>query len=125
MGLLHDILDDTADENSLGTKVAENDQWILWMNEMTRHYEKDLDSYGSDGYTLQGRYFVVLAENKIDGTRVYLAMDQRTQRPVVDWVTPTEFDMKKMLLLEDLKQDSNIVNMAKKRKDKKTRRGKK
>lgn len=125
MGLLHDVLDDTVDENSLGTKVAENDQWILWVNEMTRHYEKDLDSYGSDGYTLQGRYFVVLAENKIDGTRAYLAMDQRTQRPVVDWATPTEFDMKKMLLLEDLKQDSDIVNMAKKRKDKKTRRGKK
>ena len=113
MGLLHDILDDTVDENGLGTKVAENDQWILWINEMTRHYEKDLGSYGSDGYTLQGRYFVVLAENKIDGTRTYLAMDQRTQRPVVDWATPTEFDMKKMLLLEDLKQDSDVVNMAK------------
>mgnify|MGYP003429946164 FL=1 len=54
-----------------------------------------------------------MAENKIDGTRTYLAMDQRTQRPVVDWATPTEFDMKKMLLLEDLKQDSDVVNMAK------------
>lgn len=119
MGLLHDILDDTVDENSLGTNVAENDQWILWMNEMTRHYEKDLDSYGSDGYTLQGRYFVVLAENKIDGTRAYLAMDCGTQRPVVDWTTPAEFDMKKMLLLEDLKQDCDVVNMARSFKKKK------
>ena len=119
MGLMNDILDDTIDENSLGTKVAENAQWRLWVNDMTKHYEKELDSYADNGFTLQGKMFVVLAENKLNGSRSYLALDSSTQEPIADWTTPSEFGIKRMLMLDDMKKDSDIVNMAKMYKKKK------
>ena len=119
MGLLSDIMGD--DPESFGTLVAENAQWRLWMNSMTQFYERDLGKYNDEGFTLQGKYMVVLAENKIDGTRSYLMMDKVTQAPVADWGTSEEFDLKKMLILDDLKNDCNIVNMAKANRKKKKR----
>ena len=118
MGLLRDILDDTNDEG-FGTLVAENAQWRLWVNDMTKLYEKELDGYNTDGFTLQGKYKVVLAENKTTGERTYLMMDKTTQEPVADWTDPTSFNFKKTLILMDLKDDCNVVNMAKANKKKK------
>lgn len=117
MGLFSDIMDD--DSEDFGTLVAENAQWRLWSNSMTQFYERELGKYNDDGFTLQGKYMVVLAENKIDGTRSYLMMDKATQTPVADWSTSEEFDLKKMLILDDLKNDCNIINMAKANKKKK------
>lgn len=96
-------------------KVAENSEWILWTDSMTRSYQKDLDEYGSDGFTLAGLYKVVLAENKRDGTRVFLALDRKTGEPYADWNDGYRFDMLKMCMLEDERNKANIVNMAKRR----------
>lgn len=117
MGLIDDILND--DDNSLGTLVAENAQWRLWKNGWTKSYEDQLNEYDEDGFTLQGRYFVVLAENKTTGERTYLMLDKATQQPFANWSDSISFDFKKKLILMDLKDECNVVNMAKNNKKKK------
>ena len=111
--------DDDDDDRGYGTLVAENAQWRLWTNDMTEIYERELNEYNTDGFTLQGKYKVVLAENKTTGERTYLMMDKTTQEPVADWTDPTSFNFKKTLILMDLKDDCNVVNMAKANKKKK------
>ena len=109
---------DDDDDKGYGTLVAENAQWRLWTNDMTEIYERELNEYNTDGFTLQGKYRVVLAENKTTGERSYLMMDKATQEPVANWTDPTSFNFKKSLILMDLKDDCNVVNMAKANKKK-------
>lgn len=116
MGLLGDILDDN---NGFGKLVAENAQWRLWKNDWTKSYEDQLNEYDEDGFTLQGKYFVVLAESKTTGERIYLMLDKVTQEPYADWTDSISFDFKKKLILMGLKDECNIVNMAKSNKKKK------
>ena len=92
--------------------VAENDLWKLWKNPMTKFFQKELEEYDSDGFTLKGELMVVLAENKINGDRVYLAMDRVTQKPFADWTSSEEFQLKKALILMDRREELNLVNMA-------------
>lgn len=106
-GVIMGLVSDKGDK-----KVAENDQWVLWITDMTKIYQKDLDEYANNGFTLRGRYLVVFAENKLDGTRVYLAMDNSTGRPRVDWTDYSTFEFKKQLLLMDEKEACDIVNIA-------------
>lgn len=106
-GVIMGLVSDKGDK-----KVAENDQWILWTTDMTKIYQKDLDEYANNGFTLRGRYLVVFAENKLDGTRVYLAMDNSTGRPRVDWTDYSTFEFKKQLLLMDEREACDIVNIA-------------
>lgn len=96
-------------------KVAENTEWILWTDYMTKSYQQELDSYGRDGFTLAGLYKVVLAENKRDGSRVYLALDRKTGEPYADWSDHYRFDMLKMCMLEDERNAADIVKMAKRK----------
>lgn len=122
MGLIDDILND--DDNSLGTLVAENAQWRLWKNGWTKSYEDQLNEYDEDGFTLQGKYFVVLAENKDTGERTYLMLDKVTQEPYASWSDSVSFDFKKKIILMDLKDECNVVNMAKNNKKKKKKKAK-
>lgn len=92
--------------------VAENDLWKLWKNPMTKFFQKELEEYESDGFTLKGELMVVLAENKINGDRFYLAMDRVTQKPFADWTSSEEFQLKKALILMDRREELNLVNMA-------------
>lgn len=119
MGLLNDIMDE---DDGFGTLVAENDQWRLWQNDWTKDYERQLSEYDEDGFTLQGSYIVVLAENKVTGMRVYMMIDKRTQEPFADWTDNVSFDFKKKLILMDLKDECNVVNMAKNNKKKKNKK---
>ena len=92
--------------------VAENDLWKLWKNPMTKFFQKELEEYDSDGFTLKGELMVVLTENKINGDRFYLAMDRVTQKPFADWTSSEEFQLKKALILMDRREELNVVNMA-------------
>jgi len=92
--------------------VAENDLWKLWKNPMTKFFQKELEEYDSDGFTLKGELMVVLAENKINGDRFYLAMDRVTQKPFADWTSSEEFQLKKALILMDRREELNLINMA-------------
>lgn len=118
MGLLKELSDiangkiSEPDTESFGKLIAENDQWRLWKNEMTEYYEKELEQYDESGFTLKGELMIVLAENKLDGYRTYLALDRITQKPFADWTRPEEFDLKKRLILIDRKDECNIINMA-------------
>ena len=122
MGLLSDIMNE---DDGFGTLVAENDRWRLWQNDWTKDYERQLSEYDEDGFTLQGSYIVVLAENKATGERRYLMIDKRTQEPFADWTDNVSFDFKKKLILMDLKDECNVVNMAKNNKKKKKKKVKK
>lgn len=93
-------------------KVAENTEWILWTDSMTKMYQKELDSYDEDGFTLAGLYTVVLAENKRDGTHQYLALDRKTGEPYANWGDHYRFDVIKLCMLDDEREIANIVKMA-------------
>lgn len=105
--MLKDFFSDDSDR-----LVAENNQWRLWKNPMTKFFQKELEEYDSDGFTLKGELMVVLAENKTDGNRFYLAMDRVTQKPFADWTSSEEFQLKKALILMDRREELNLVNMA-------------
>jgi hypothetical protein len=102
--------------------VAENDQWKLTTNFMTKGYQRRFDEYSHDGFTLNGRFTVVYAENKLTDQRVYLAMDNDTGQPYADWYSGEEFEMKFLCMMEDLRDECNIVEMAKKVKKKRGKR---
>lgn len=110
MGILKEIQSD----DDWGRKVAENDKWIFYRNSMTEMYEKDLEEYDQNGFTLRGEYKVVLAYRKEDGFRTYLALDKQG-RPFADWNGPEQFRLKQMLILADLRESCNIVNIAERR----------
>lgn len=105
--MLKDLFSDDSDK-----LVAENNLWKLWKNPMTKFFQKELEEYDSDGFTLKGELMVVLAENKINGDRFYLAMDRVTQKPFADWTSSEEFQLKKALILMDRREELNLVNMA-------------
>ena len=107
--MLKDLFDDS---DGYGRLVAENNQWRLWKNTMTKIFQKELEEYDSDGFTLKGELTVVLAENKTDGNRFYLAMDRVTQKPFADWTSSEEFQLKKALILMDRREELNLINMA-------------
>lgn len=111
------IFDDDDDK-----LIAENEQWKLFKNTMTKIYQKNLDEYERDGFSVKGDYIVVLAESKIDGRKTYLAIDSKTGRPIADWTDGSEFDFKKALLVNDVRDGCNIVNMAEEMQKKKRRR---
>ena len=105
--MIKDLFSDDSDK-----LVAENDLWKLWKNPMTKFFQKELEEYDSDGFTLKGELMVVFAENKIDGNRFYMAMDRITQSPFADWTNFEDFHLKKALILMDRKDELNLVNMA-------------
>ena len=105
--MIKDLFSDDSDK-----LVAENNLWKLWKNPMTKFFQKELEEYDSDGFTLKGELMVVLAENKINGDRFYLAMDRVTQKPFADWTSSEEFQLKKALILRDRREELNLVNMA-------------
>lgn len=105
--MIKDLFSDDSDK-----LVAENSMWKLWKNPMTKFFQKELEEYDSDGFTLKGELMVVLAENKTNGDRFYLAMDRITQKPFADWTSSEEFQLKKALILMDRREELNLVNMA-------------
>lgn len=122
MGLMSEIM---IEDDGYGTLVAENDQWRLWQNSSTQYYEKCLNEYDRNGFTMQGKLFVVYAESKTGKNNSYLALEKGSQRPFMDWYSGEEFDMKLMLVLDDMKKDCDLINMAKSMKKKKKRKVKK
>lgn len=112
MGFWGDIM---SEDDGFGKKVAENDQWILWVNSMTKIYQDKVDNYDSSGFTLRGLYTVVLGQNKQDDTRTYLLMNNETGRPYANWDSPEEFDFKITMITRDLIEDCDVVNMAERR----------
>lgn len=115
MGLMSEIM---IEDDGYGTLVAENDQWRLWQNSSTQYYEKCLNEYDHNGFTMQGKLFVVYAESKTGESNSYLALEKGSQRPFMDWYSAEEFDLKLMLVLDDLKKDCDIINIAKSMKKK-------
>lgn len=107
-----------SDSEGYGKKVAENENWILWQNSTTRWFQSLLEEYDNKGFTLAGLYCVVYAQHKHDeALNTYLLMDNRTGRPYANWHAHDDFNLKKTLILMDLKDECDIVNMAKKKEE--------
>lgn len=119
MGLLSDIM---SDDDGYGRLVHEIGGCRLWVNDLTRDYERQMQEYDHDGIAPVERFRVFLAEHTDTGAREYVAY-RRDGKPFMNWTDPYTFDLKMSLYRMDLREDYDIVNMAKK-KDKK-KRGKK
>ncbi len=94
--------------------IGENGIWTFYRNDLARIYQEHLDEYDQNGFTLKGMFKVILAYRKKDGYAKYLIID-RNGKPFADWSTPEEFRLKQMLILADMKDDSDIVRMAERR----------
>lgn len=98
--------------------VKENENWAMYINGMTKLFQRELDSYSLNGFTLQGQFRVLYGVNKADKSHMYFAYSVKTGRPYATWKSSGEFDFKKMCMLDDLKEDCDIVRMAEKRREK-------
>lgn len=95
-----------------GRLVYESDQHRFWENDFTRYYLKRLTEYDSNGIAPIGIYYVYLAEDKDNGNRTYVAFD-RKGKPFMDWDSSELFDLKMMCFRDDLKENYDIVKIAK------------
>lgn len=101
-------------DGTYGRLVYESDKHRFWENDFTRYYLKRLTEYDSKGIAPIGIYRVYLAEDKNDGKRTYVAFD-RKGIPFMDWDSVELFDLKLMCFRDDLKEEYDIVNMAKRK----------
>ena len=97
--------------------IKENENWAMYVNSMTKMFQRELDSYSLNGFTLQGRFKVLYGVNKKDQSHMYFAYSVKTGYPYATWKGNEEFDFKKMCMLDDLKEDCDIVRMAEKRRE--------
>ena len=118
MGLLSDIL---SDDEGYGKLVYEGGGCRLWSNDQTASYEKQMQEYSPDGIAPVERFKVYLVEHTDSGAKEYVAYNSKGE-PFMDWSDPYTFDFKMSLYRMDLKEDYDIVNMAKKRGKKKGRK---
>lgn len=121
MGLINGLFND--DEPALGKLVYETPEFRYYTNDMTRMYEKRMREYDESGMAPVETFRVFVTESRINGYTAYVAFDKKGQ-PFMDWTNPSEFDFKMSCYRMDLKEDADIVNMAK-AKAKEKRKGKK
>ena len=124
MGLINGLFND--EEPRLGKLVLENAQFRYYTNDMTRSYEKRMMEYDHNGMAPVETFRVFVTESKINGYTAYVAYDRKGEA-FMDWSNPEEFDFKMSCYRMDLKEDADIINMAKakNRKNNKKKRGKK
>jgi len=95
--------------------ITENDQWAIYSTGMTRIMQKDLDSFTSNGVRLGDRYMIHLGERKDTQDTYFLIFDRRTGEAVRYFTNYKEIDVQKFILETLLRDEDNIVEMAKRR----------
>lgn len=115
MGLLKDIL---SDDEGYGRLVHEAGGCRLWSNDQTASYEKQMQEYDHNGIAPVERFRVFLVEHLDSGAKEYVAYDSKGE-PFMNWSDAYTFDFKMSMYRMDLKEDYDIVNMAKKKGGKK------
>ena len=93
--------------------VFETDDYLFYENGMTRQYKRRMMEYDADGIAPIQTFRVYLVENKTTKEREYVAYD-RDGVPFMNWTDSYLFDFKMLAYRLELKDDANIVNMAKK-----------
>lgn len=116
MGFISDVLDESLTVDEMLKKdrrfVTENDEWTLYRTSATDGMQKDLDEYTDSGICIGDYYTVLEGERKSDGFRAFFVFEKKTGRPVLDASSYHEFSYKKFILETWIKDDTNIVNMA-------------
>ncbi len=95
--------------------VIENDQWAIYSTSTTRLMQKDLDSFTSNGIRIGDRYMVYLGEKKDTQDDYYLIFDRKTGKAVHCFRDYTEIAVQKIILETLLRDENDIVEMAKRR----------
>lgn len=95
--------------------ITENDQWAIYSTSATRSMQKDLDSFTSHGVRVGDRYMVHLGERKDTQDDYYLIFDRRTGKAVHCFRDYTEIAVQKIILETLLRDENDIVEMAKRR----------
>lgn len=93
--------------------VFETDNYRFYENGMTSLYKRRMMEYDTDGIAPTQTFRVYLVENKTTGEREYVAYD-RDGVAFMNWTDSYLFDFKMLAYRLELKDDANIVNMAKK-----------
>lgn len=119
MGLLSEVL---SDDDGHGKPVYEDAKFRYWSNSQTLTYEKQMHEYDPQGIAPVEVFKVYLIEEKSSGRLSYVAFNKKGE-PFMDWTDPYTFDFKMVLFRDDIRNDCDVVNMAKKRKEKKKRAG--
>ena len=96
--------------------IAENDGFRFYHNSWCEQYLTNINKYDSDGFTLPYIKRVLLAENKEDGHRSYIAITM-DGKPYMEWNDSWDFEFKCTLLRMRVKDECDIRNMAKKVKE--------
>lgn len=95
--------------------ITENDQWAIYSTSATRSMQKDLDAFTSNGVRVGDRYMVHLGERKATQDDCYLIFDRRTGKVVHCFRDYTEIAIQKIILESLLRDETDIVEMAKRR----------
>ena len=95
--------------------ITENDQWAIYSTSATRSMQKDLDSFTSNGVRIGDCYMVHLGERKDTQDDYYLIFDRRTGKAVHCFRDYTEIAVQKIILEALLRDENDIVEMAKRR----------
>lgn len=96
--------------------VVENDRFRLYHNSWCEQYLSNINKYDTNGFTLPYIKAVLLAENKEDGHRSYIAYTM-DGKPYMEWNDSWDFEFRCTLLRMRVKDECDIRNLAKKVKD--------
>lgn len=92
--------------------ITENEQWRVFRTPMSDRLQKDFDGYDASGIRLGDRYRVYRGLEKDTDTEYYMVFDRSGK--VVQMASDLYmFDAVKVVLAEKIREENDIVNMAK------------
>ena len=91
----------------------ENEHYKFYYNDWCDQFRKNLSQYDNHGYTVDVKK-VYLAKSKKGNERFYVAYNT-LGKPILTWKDSWDFELQTILYKSMLREDDNIINMAKKR----------
>ena len=95
-------------------KVWENKGWEFYRTDMTEIYTRRMNGYDPRGLTLPDRMTVYKCVPKDGSESIYVAFDPKG-KPYMEFTDPWDLDFRLATLMMKFKEETDIVNMAKKR----------
>ena len=94
--------------------VRDADGFRYYTNDFSMDYQKRMMDYDNKGTATNELFRVFLVEEIATGVRAYVAF-RKNGMPFMNWTCPEEFEVKMMLYRDNLRENANIVRMAKRR----------
>lgn len=93
----------------------ENEHYLFYHDSWCNQFRKNLAHYDNNGYAVDVKE-VYLAMPKDGGKGEYVAFDTRG-KPFLSWKDSWDFEVCSIMYKSMLKEDNDIVNMAKRKKE--------